>query len=140
MHSGWGCEFRLPGAAGVWGRRWLEKNDLRFVLSRGAMLDPVRNDKEFPCIQLDCPVPELDPHSAAPDEEQLIFVFMMMPRKDALEFHHFHFLTVQLSDDLWAPVLGEGRKFLLEVHLFHPSEFSTAFLGVFVLQSAFTLR
>ena len=104
------------------------------------MLGPMRNDEEFTFIQLDCLVAELNPHSAAPNEEKFVFAFVMMPRKDALEFHDFHFLTVQLSDDLWTPMVGESRKFVLKVHLFHPSEFSTAFLGVFVLQSAFTLR
>jgi hypothetical protein len=37
-------------------------------------------------------------------------------------------------------MLGEGRKFLRKIHLFHHPESSTAFLGVFVLQSCFALR
>ena len=86
----------------------------------------MRDDEEFTFSQLDSLVSELDPHPTAPNEEEFIFAFVVMPRKDALELHNFDFLTIQLPNDLWAPMFGEGRKFLLKIYLFHPAKCSTA--------------
>ena len=77
------------------------------------MLDTVGHDEKFAFVQLDRPIAKFDPHPATPDQKKLIFALVIMPGKNALEFHHLHFLSVQFADDLWAPMFGKSSELLL---------------------------
>jgi len=83
------------------------------------MLDSVWDDDEFSRTQLNRAISKLDPHPAAPDEKELIFSLVMMPRENALEFDHLHLLTIQLADDFRPPMLAESGEFFFQAHLFH---------------------
>ena len=112
-------EGGFRGVTGIPRRCGFEEDHLSFFFSRRPMFDSVWNDEELAFIQLHNPIAELDPHLSAPDEEELIFHFVPVPRKDALEFHQLHFLAIQLADDFRPPMFGEGCKLFLEVDLFH---------------------
>ena len=63
-------------------------------------------------LQNDTAVAKFNDHFAAPDEEQFVFVLVMMPGEDAGEFHELEFLAVELGDNFGAPVLmNQGELF-----------------------------
>src|SRR5262249_2958771 len=51
------------------------------------------------------------------DEEHLVLRVVMVPRERPPELHELHLLSVQLGDDLGAPVLREEPELLGEVDL-----------------------
>ncbi len=75
----------LPGTCSVFGAPW--------------------DEAEFSGPQLYPSVTKFDAYFPPPDQEQLVFVFVMMPGKYATEFYEFQFLSVQLSDDLGPPMI-----------------------------------
>src|SRR5213594_2534579 len=83
------------------------------------MLDTTRNDAEFTGLQSHAAVAELDSHPTAPDKEELILPFVMVPGKDSGQLHQFHFLAVQLRNDLRSPVLVNQRKLLFQGAFVH---------------------
>src|SRR5690242_6203665 len=85
------------------------------------MLDSVRHDEKFAGLQLDDLFAEFDPHPAAPDEKQLIFVVVMVPGENALKFYQLHFLAIEFADDLRPPMFAEGAEFFGEVYFLHRS-------------------
>lgn len=77
-------EFVLD-VAGVERRRRLEEEDVDLVVGHRPVLDAARHDEEFPLLQLDRVVPELQAEPALHDEEQLVLVLVVVPRERALE-------------------------------------------------------
>ena len=145
-------EIRFRCAARVPGGLRLEKQDLRFLIRRRAMLEAAWYDEKFAFVQLYYPVAEFDPHPSAPNEKQFVLRVVMVPRKCPLEFHKLYFLTVQFPDDLGPPVFCKGTELFCEVHFFHgvphltattllrKPDYRGALLPVFVLQSPRALR
>ena len=88
-------EIRRRGVSRVASRGRFEENDFRFLVGRRAMFNSVRDDEKFSRAELDRPVAKFHPHRPAPDEKQLVLDFVTVPREDACELHHLHFLTVQ---------------------------------------------
>ena len=112
-------ERRFLRASRIPRRGRLEKNDFRLLVRGGAMLDSVWNDDEFSRTQLNRAISKFDPHPAAPDEKELIFSLVMMPRENALEFDHLHLLAIQLADDFRPPMFAESGELFFQAHLFH---------------------
>lgn len=83
------------------------------------MLDPARHDDHLALRELDHPVTELHAERAFENVEELVLVGMAVPDELTREFDELHVLTVELGDDLRAPVLGEGGELLLQVDLVH---------------------
>jgi len=112
-------EIRFCCATRVPGRRWLEKQDLRLLVRRSAMLHAVWYDQKFAFLQLYHLVAEFDSHPASPNQKQFILRVVMMPRKCSLEFYKLYFLTVQFPDDLGSPMFCKGTELFREVHFLH---------------------
>ena len=95
--------------------RRLEEQDLNFVVSHGAVLDAARDDVQLTRAQFHRAIAKLDLHHALPDEKQFVRVGVMMPGKDALEFYDANFLSIQLSDHLGSPMLGQEGEFVGQI-------------------------
>ena len=55
------------------------------------------------------------------DQEELIFVFMMVPNKFPFELGHLHMEIVDLPHQLGAPEVAECSKLLGQYNLLHAS-------------------
>ena len=69
--------------------------------------------------EVDDAVPELDAEAAAPDEEQLVLVVMVMPGEVALDLDELELLAVHLGHHLRPPKFGEARELLGDVDWVH---------------------
>lgn len=85
---------------------------MNFIVRNGHVLNTAGNNDEFSFPNCHLPVPELHQKRSLDHEKELVFVFVVMPDKLALELHQFHKRIVQLSDDLRRPVVGEEGKFM----------------------------
>ena len=65
----------------------------------GPMLDAARHDQELALLDPLLPIAKVHPESAPDDQEQLVFVLVVMPDELPLELHQLHVLAVQLADD-----------------------------------------
>ena len=83
------------------------------------MLDPARNDQEFPRLQLNRAIAKFHAHSPTPDEKHFIFVLMMVPKEFTFELDDFHFLAIQLAHDLGPPMFRERRELFRQSYFFH---------------------
>ena len=54
-----------------------------------------------------------------PNQEKLVFIIVLMPGKDAGQFHQVQFLAIQLRYDLWSPVFPNELELLGQKDLFH---------------------
>jgi len=95
------------------------------------VLDPAWNDEELARIKRDDALAEMDFEMALENEEQLVFVLVVVPHELALELDELHVLAVELADDARTPVLRELPELLGEVYLLHEvSVFGTLTLGI----------
>ena len=79
------------------------------------MFDSARDDAELAGLKDDSvPAAKLDDHLTAPDEEKLIFIFVVVPGKDATKFDELELLAVQRGHDFRPPMLLDGREFFVE--------------------------
>ena len=78
------------------------------------MLDAMRDQTKLTGLENDAPVTKLNNHFSPPDEEEFIFVFMMVPGKDAAKLDQLQFLTVQRGHDLRTPMFVDGRELFIE--------------------------
>jgi hypothetical protein len=85
----------------------------------GTMLYALRNDEKLPWVDQNFPVPELYAQASIDNKEQFIFLFVLMPHELPLELHQLYKLPIELSDDLWIPIIQEALEFLFEIHNFH---------------------
>ncbi len=74
------------------------------------MLGSARHHETFARPQDDDPVAEFDAEFPFPDQEEFIFVGMLVPGEFALDLDELDFLTVQASDHLGTPVFAEERE------------------------------
>jgi hypothetical protein len=90
----WSGEYFVIQIARVDHAFRLETDHFGFFIRTGPVLDSVRNYNAFSWSHGDCMVPEFDAKIALPNQEQFIFVVMVMPRKLPLHFDDFDFLTI----------------------------------------------
>src|SRR5579872_5731025 len=83
------------------------------------MLDAAGHDGHLAFAKLDNSVAILDAKASAPDQKHLLDFVMTMPRKDALDLHELHLLTVEARDRLGPPGLVEEGKFFRQRNFFH---------------------
>jgi hypothetical protein len=55
----------------------------------------------------------------APAKKHFVAVWVMMPRKRALDLYQSQLLTVQIGSDLWTPMLGKAAKLFGNVATIH---------------------
>src|SRR5271165_5607584 len=94
--------------AGVQSRGGLEQEDVRLFVGHGAMFRFSWYNDELAFFEPDVPVSELHAKATLDHEEELVFVFMMMPEELALEFNELDELSIQLADDSRTPVIVEN--------------------------------
>jgi hypothetical protein len=63
-----------------WPGRRFEEQNLRFVIGAGAALDAAQNDNAFAGAHFDN-VSELDAKPALPDQEEFVFLLMLVGRR-----------------------------------------------------------
>jgi hypothetical protein len=107
----------VDDVAGVEGRSGLEEEHVGFGLRDGPMLDASRNDEELSFPERDIPIAKLHDEAATNDEEELVFVFVLMPHELPLELHELDLLAVEFPDDLGIPLRVEQRELLAEIDL-----------------------
>src|SRR5947199_8552893 len=98
---------------------------MSLLIGHGSVFDAVRDDEKFAFLQPNIPVSKLHPKPALDDEEQLVFIIVVVPNEWPLELHELDQLAAEFTDDLRLPVLGKQRKFFREVHLVHYSIIAT---------------
>src|SRR5579863_799920 len=96
-----------------------DQNDVNFFVGDGAVFYAARNDYEFAFADDSFAVAKFHAQSALDDEEEFVFVVMMMPDKFALEFDSFDVAVVDLADDARIAVVEEEAEFLLEIDGVH---------------------
>ena len=88
-----------------------------FVCDRPMFYSPW-DDDQFAFFEPDVSISKLHAKTTTHNEEQLIFVFMMVPNEFALKLDEFHELTVEFADDTRAPVLVQKSELLAEIQSF----------------------
>src|SRR5262249_848341 len=121
------CEFFLPApldsvglrhgavrghVAGVERRRGLEQQHVDLFRSDWPMLDAARHDDELAAFDSHRAIAKLHVEAALENEEELVFILVVMPHELAAEFHQLDMLAVQLADDLGVEVRTEQRQLL----------------------------
>ena len=84
----------MNDVAGVPGVGWFEDEDLGLGVGHRAMFHTARDDAEFAGDQGYTPVAKFDGHFTTPDQKEFVFLVMMVPREDALEFDELQLLAV----------------------------------------------
>jgi len=92
--------------------RGFKHENFRLALGHGAMFDTARDDAELSCLQSHETVTKLNGHSTAPDQEQFILLFVLMPRKNPGKLHQLELLAIQLGNYFGSPMLVDECKFL----------------------------
>ena len=111
-------EFRVH-LARVFGARGFDIKDVGFFLRYRAVLLTARDDKQLAGVKHYIPVAELDHQPALQHDEQLVLVFMIVPDKFTFYFGDLDVVAVVLGDDLGRELLGDQRKFLIQIDGLH---------------------
>jgi hypothetical protein len=106
--GGEGC---VGDVAGIQDACWFEAEDFGFFIGAGSVFDAAWDYDAFAGIECDDVVSEFDAEASLEDEEEFVFVFMMVPGEFALHFDEFDLLIVQPCDHFWPPVFAEEAEF-----------------------------
>src|SRR5690349_8986982 len=79
------------------------------------MLNAARDDDEVTGIQLDLAVAQFDDERAFVHQEQLVFVFMLVPNKFAFDLGDFDLGVIHRSDNFRGPLISETSQLLREI-------------------------
>ena len=110
--------MRVPNVSGVEGRNGLEDQDMSLIRRDGFVLDTARNDEELSFFEIHDAVSHVNAELAFEDQEEFVFVLMVMPDELPRELHNLHMLAVELADDAWAPRFRKLFKLVGQVHFF----------------------
>ena len=105
--------------SGVARRCGFKDQNFSLAVGHGAMLDAAGHDTKLARLQHHAAVAKLDNHLAAPNEEKLVLLFVLMPREDAGDLYEFQLLPVQFSNHFGPPMLVDKREFFGERELIH---------------------
>lgn len=72
---------------------------MSFSCGHRFVLDSPRHDEELAFGEFDDSIAEVDFESAVEDEEEFIFLLVMMPDEFAFDLREFDLLTVEFADD-----------------------------------------
>jgi hypothetical protein len=81
------------------------------VVGAGSVFGAAGYDDAFTGLECDDVVSEFDAKASLEDEEEFVFVLVMVPGEFALHFDQFDLLIVQPRDDFWPPVFAEEAEF-----------------------------
>jgi hypothetical protein len=101
------------------GRGGLEEDDPAFFVGYWTVLDAARYDDEFAFFDPLVVVAEIHAETAFNDQEELVFVVVMVEDKFSFELVELYVLAVELGGDVRLPVLGNPGKFIGDVDLGH---------------------
>jgi hypothetical protein len=88
---------------------------MNLIVRDGKMLDHARDDDKFAGANDGLMVAKLHAQDAFDDQEELIFVLMMMPEELALEFDDLNIAIVDPANDVRFVMFGEERELLLQI-------------------------
>jgi hypothetical protein len=96
-----------------------DKNDVNFSLGDRAVFDTAWDDDKFAFVDDGFMVAEFHAQGAFNDEEEFVFVVVMMPDEFAFEFDGFDVAIVHFADDARIAVVREEAEFVLEIYGVH---------------------
>ena len=99
------------------------------------MFDAARDDQEFAFVDYCRAITELHAQSAFGHQEQLVFVFVMVPDELALQFYGFDEAIVDFTDDAGMAIIGKQRELFAKVDGVH-QETSRAWTSLVTTASA----
>jgi hypothetical protein len=97
----------------------LKQQEPALFLSDWLVLDAARDHHELALLDPLVAVAIFHAEAALNDEEQLVFVVVVVEDKLSLDFVEFHVLAVKFGGDLGLPVLGDLRELFDKVDLGH---------------------
>jgi len=103
----------VPDVPGIQGRCRLEQKYVGLTLGGRTVFHAAGYDEELPLLQLDFTPTQPNGEPSFEDEEELVFVLMLVPHKLALELDELHQLAVQMPYDSGTPVIIEQPQLLL---------------------------
>ena len=107
----------IVGLSGVDCGHRFEEKQMNLVLRHRTVLDAPGDNAELPFAELDVAVTEADRERALHHEKEFILPVMAVPDELTLELRELDVLSVQLSDDLRRPLVGEEGELFGEVDL-----------------------
>ena len=108
---GFGNSAFVDDVAGVQRGRRLEQQNPAFFISDGFVLNAAGNDDELAFRDPLVAVAKFHAEAAFDDEEEFVFVFVMVPDKFAFEVGEFDGLAVEFGSDVGLPVFGDLANF-----------------------------
>src|ERR1700710_2913022 len=103
--------------AGIANACRFENEDLRLLVRGRTMFDAALHDDGFAGPEIDGSVTEFHAEVSFPNQKELVFGFVLMPGKLALNLHQFDVLLIQRRNRLRPPLISEQCKLFVEVDL-----------------------
>jgi hypothetical protein len=104
------------GIAGVHDAGRLDQDNVRFALSKRAVLDAAGYNEELSGPQGHVAIAHLDGQSSARDKEELVGVIVGMPNELAVELDHLDLIVVHPGNHLGRPLLGEEGELFGDIN------------------------
>src|SRR6516164_8279354 len=92
---------------------------MHLFLGYGHMLDAVRHDDKLALADDGFMSAELHSKRAFDDQEQFVFMVVMMPHELAFQLDRFYHEIVDLAEDARIEVILKFREFIREIHSMH---------------------
>jgi hypothetical protein len=83
------------------------------------VLDSAGNNEEFALFEPDPAVTELHVEPALDNQEELVFLLMVVPLEGTAELDQLDVLAIEYAYDLGLPMIAEKGELLFQVDLFH---------------------
>src|SRR5262249_27577153 len=83
-----------------------------------------RDDVHVAGVEFDLFILELNKQPSTHDQEQFVFILVVVPCQLAFDFCDLHVLVVDTADHFRRPVVGNLVKTLLKVNFHHPCSYS----------------
>jgi hypothetical protein len=97
----------------------LDQYHVNFFIGDGAMLDAPGNNDEFTRMDDSLAMAKLHAESAFRDQEQFVFLIVMMPDKFSFDLYGFDVRVVELPDDARMPIVREAAEFFGQTYGLH---------------------
>jgi hypothetical protein len=96
-----------------------DQDDMNFFVGHGAVFDPARDDDKFAFADDHFMVAKFHAQCALDDEEEFVFIVVMMPDEFTFEFDGFDVAVVNFADDTRVAVVGEETEFVFKINCVH---------------------